>query len=156
MRKLIIVCALAALACPQARALQDDDLAEVSLSTDTTKADYAPEDEEAQGYIQESEEDLSGFVQDYVKKDTSLKGAFLLDAPASGKILKLVMETAPKKSADGPNNTKVLEAVFKDSVGKKYTVLFHIQSAGFGGIDIFRIALKKETKSGQKDKPKKK
>ena len=131
-------------------------MADVALSTDTAKADYTPEDEETQGYIQESEEDLSGFVQDYVKKDSSLKGAFLLEDPASGKVLKLALEAAPKKSADGLNNTKVLEAVFKDSAGKKYTVLFHIQSAGFGGIDIFRIELKKEPKPGQKDKPKKK
>lgn len=157
MKKLFIACALAALTCPQARALQDDDLSDSPLSTDTAKTDYAPEEDEAtQAYIQESDEDLSGFIQDYVKKDTTLKGAFFLEDPAGRKVLKLFLDTAPKKSAAGPDNTKIMEAVFKDPAEKKYSVLFHIQSAGFGGIDIFKIELKKETKPVQKNKPKKK
>jgi hypothetical protein len=157
MKKLFIACALAALACPQARAVQDDDLSDTLLSTDAAKTDYAPDEEEAtQAYIQESDEDLSGFIQDYVKKDTALKGAFFIEDPASRKVLKLSLDTAPKKSSDGPNNTKVLEAVFKDPGGKKYPVLFHIQSAGFGGIDIFKIELKKEAKPVQEGKPGKK
>ena len=157
MKTLFIACALAALACPQARAVQDDDLSDVLLSTDAAKTEDAPEeDETTQAYIQESDEDLSGFVQDYVKKDTALKGAFFLEDPAARKVLKLSLETAPKKSSDGPNNTKIMEAVFKDPGGKKYPILFHIQSAGFGGIDIFKIELKKETKPAQENKPKRK
>ncbi len=157
MKKLFIVCALTALACPQARALQDDDLTDSLLSTDTTKTDYATEEDEAtQAYIQESDEDLSGFIQDYVKKDTALKGAFFIEDPAARKVLKLSLDTAPKKSAAGPDNTKIMEAVFKDPGGEKYSVLFHIQSAGFGGIDIFKIELKKEAKPVQEIKLKKK
>jgi len=150
MKKLFIILALAALACPQARALQDDDLSDSLLSTDTAKTDYAPEeDEAAQPYIQESDEDLAAFIQDYVKKDTTLKGAFFMEDPATHKVLKLSLETALKKSVAGPDNTKVMEAVFKDPGGKKHSVLFHIQSAGFGGIDIFKIELKKGTKPAQ-------
>jgi len=156
MKTIFILSALALLA-PSARALQDDDLNDTLLSTDTAKTDYAPEeDESAQAYIQESDEDLSGFVQDYVKKDTALKGAFFLEDAASGKVLKLSLAVAPKSSVAGPNNTKIMEAVFKDPSGKDHAVLFHIQSVGFGGIDIFKIELKKEEKTGREAKPKKK
>ena len=157
MKKIFIACALAALACPQARALQDDDLNDSLLSTDTARTDYATEDDEAAlPYIQESDEDLSGFIQDYVKKDTALKGAFFMEDPETRKVLRLSLGTPPKKSSAGPDNTKVMEAVFKDPGGKKYSVLFHIQSAGFGGIDIFKIELKAGTKPVQESKPKKK
>ena len=150
MKRLLILCALAALACPQLRAMQNGDLADAISSTDTIKGDEAPDEEEfPQAYIQESDEDLSGFVQDYVKKDVYLKGAFFLEDHASGKILKLSLAIAPKRSSNGPNNTKVLEAIFKDAAGKSYPVLFHIQSVGFGGIDIFRIDLKNAAKPGQ-------
>ena len=157
MKTVFIICALAALAVPQAHALQDDDLNDSLLSTDTAKTDYAPEeDEAAQPYIQESDEDLAGFIQDYVKKDTALKGSFFIEDPAARKVLKLSLATAPKKSSAGPDNTKVMEAVFKDTAGKRYSVLFHIQSAGFGGIDIFKIELKTGPKPVQEDEPKKK
>ena len=155
MKKLITICALAALACPQARAIADDELAETAFSTDTVKADEVQDMDESQAYIQESDEDLAGFVQDYVKKDTILKGAFLLEEAGSGKILKLIMAPAPLKSSDGPNNSKIVEAVFKDAVGKEYSVLFRIQSAGFGGIDIFKIEFKKEEQPKNPAKAKK-
>lgn len=147
MRKLIITCALASLMCPQARALADDDLTDAALSTDTVKTDETAETDETQIYIQESDEDLADFVQDYIKKDTILKGAFFLEEGASGRILKLNLETVLKRSSGGPNNSKIVEAVFKDPAGKKYPVLFRIQSAGFGGIDIFKIEFKKEERS---------
>ena len=143
MKKLIITCALAALACPQVRAMQDDDLNDAALSTDTVKAEEAADSDEPQTDIQESDEDLAGFVQDYVQKDTVLKGAFFLEDAASGRILKLNLSAVLKKSADGPANSKIVEAVFKDPAGKKHTVLFRIRSAGFGEIDIFKIELKK-------------
>ena len=148
MKRLIIICALTALACPQARAMADEELTDAAFSTDTVKTDEAQEEDEGQAYIQESEEDLAGFVQDYIKKDSILKGAFFLEETVSGKILKLTLDTAPKKSFDGPNNSKIVEAGFKDAAGKKHTVLFRIQSAGFGGIDIFKIEFKKEEKPG--------
>jgi hypothetical protein len=144
MRKLLAVCVLTALACPAAAAMADDDLIEAGISTETVKGDYASDDEESLATIQESDEDLAGFVQDYVGKDTALKGAFFLEDRSAGRILKLSLESVLKKSAEGQENSKVVEAVFKGPGGKKYAVLFHIRSAGFGGIDIFRIELKKE------------
>ena len=156
MKKLLIACALAALACPQARALEDDDLGDVLLSTDTARTDFVSEEDDTQAYIQESDEDLAGFIQDYVKKDTALKGAFFMEDPAAGKVLKLSLETAPKRSSSGPDNTRVLEAVFKDPVGRKYSVLFRIRSAGFGGIDIFKLELKKKPNPAREGKPEKK
>lgn len=157
MKKIFIACALTALACPQARALQDDDLNGVLLSTDAARADDAAEEDElAQPFIQESDEDLAGFIQDYVKKDAALKGAFFMEDAAARKVLKLSLETTLKKSSAGPDNTKVMEAVFKDAAGKRYAVLFHIRSVGFGGIDIFKLELKKDAKTGREEKPGKK
>jgi len=158
MKYALIFCAMAAAAVPQARAVQDDDLNEPALSTDAVKADYASEEDEALGYIQESDEDLAGFVQDYVQKDAALKGAFFLEDPASGRILKLTLDAAPKRSPGGSENSKVMEAAFNGPGGKKYQVLFHIRSAGFGGIDIFRIELKQpeKIKIPAQIKPKKK
>ena len=155
MKKLMIICALAALACPQVRAMEDEELTGTALSTDTVKADETADVDETQAYIQESDEDLAGFVQDYVRKDTILKGAFFLEDAVSGKVLKLNLETVLKKSSDGPNNSKIVEAVFKDAAGKQHTILFRIQSAGFGGIDIFKIEFKKEEQPKNPAKAKK-
>ena len=155
MKKLIRLCAIAAsLPCPQARAITDDDLSEAALSTDTVKSDETAEMDETQAYIQESDEDLAGFVQDYIKKDTVLKGAVFLEEPTSGRILKLNLEAVAKKSSDGPGNSKIVEAVFRDASGKKRAVLFYIQSVGFGGIDIFKIEFRKEEKTGKSAKVK--
>jgi len=150
MKKIFIICILAAAACPSVMAMTDDDLLESGISTDAIKGDYSSEDEDTLGIIQESDEDLSAFVQDYISKDSALKGAFFLEEPATGRILKLSLGILAKKTTDGPNNSKIVEAVFKDRAGKKYPVLFYIQSAGFGGLDICKIELKKE------EKPKKK
>ncbi|MBU2575257.1 MAG: hypothetical protein KKH28_14405 [Elusimicrobia bacterium] len=151
MKKIFLMCAASALVpaalcfaplVPLAAAIQDDDLIEPSLSADTVKSDYGAEDEEAQ--IQESDEDLAGFAGDYIKKDTALKGAFFIEDRAGKKILKLTLEAVLEKIADGADNAKIAEAVFKDAAGKKHRVLFHLQSAGFSGVDIFKIELKKE------------
>ncbi len=155
MKRLIILCALTILICPQARATADSELTEAALSTDTAKTDETADIDDAQAYIQETDEDLAGFVQDYVKKDTVLKGAFFLEETVSGNILKLNLETVIKTSSAGPNNSKIIEAVFRDLTGKRRTVLFRIQSIGFGGIDIFKIELKKEEKTKTSDKIKK-
>jgi hypothetical protein len=150
MKKIIFLCVLAAPVCLQAGAMTDDDLSEITVSTDTVRSEPPPEEDEALAEIQESDEDLAGFVQDYIKKDAALKGAFFIEEPASGRVLKLNLETVAKKSSEGPNGSRIMEAVFKGPGGKKYSVLFQIQSAGFGGIDIFKLELKKE------EKPKKK
>lgn len=148
MKTLLIACILSALPCARAAALVDDDLLDTEISTETA-ADYAAE-EEGQASIQESDEDLAGFVQDYIGKDISLKGAFLIEDPGSGRLLKLSLESAPRRSEAGPAGSRVMEAVFKAAGGRKYSVLFYLQSAGFGGIDIFRIELKKEAAAGKK------
>jgi hypothetical protein len=155
MKKLIMICALTVLAEAPARAVTDTDLSGEILSTDTVKADEAAEIEEAQADIQESDEDLAGFVQDYIKKDTTLKGAFFLEETGSGKTLKLNLDTVLKKTTPGPDNSKIVEAVFKDAAGKKRAILFRLQSAGFGGIDILKIEFKKEEKPYRSGKAKK-
>ena len=152
MKKTILICALTALTCTQVRAMTDDDLSEAAVSTDTAKAEEAADAEEQQAEIQESDEDLAGFVQDYVKKDAGLKGAFFLEDAASGRILKLSLVKVLKSSTSGQQNTKIVEAIFKDPAGKKHSVLFLIRSAGFGEIDISRIELKKEEKTRSADR----
>ena len=132
--------------------MTDDALNEASISTDTVKVEEAADADEPQTDIQESDEDLAGFVQDYVQKDTVLKGAFFLEDAVSGKILKLNLVTVLKRSSAGPAGSKIVEAVFKDPAGKKHTALFRIGSAGFGEIDIFKIELKKEEQTKSADK----
>ena len=146
MKRIIIICALTILSCPQAEAMNDDDMIEAEISTDATKTEYAAEDDETIADIQQSDEDLAGFVHDYVRKDSALKGSFLIEDSSGGKILKLNLDTVAKRSSPGPDNSKTIEAVFKNSAGQKHTVLFHIRAAGFGGIDISKIELKKEEK----------
>ena len=150
MKLLLAACMLTALCCQQAAALSDDDLMDAGISTETVTGDEASADEDAQASIQESDEDLAGFLQDYIGKDTALKGAFFIEDRGSGKILKLTLGSVVKKSSEGPDNSRIMEAVFKGPGGKQYSVLFYIQSAGFGGIDIFKIELKKEEKPGKK------
>jgi hypothetical protein len=133
--------------CLQAHTLEAEATGEAAFSTDTVKNEDGGELDEGQAYIQESDEDLTDFVQDYIKKDTILKGAFFLEEAGSGKIFKLSLESVTKKTSNGPNNSKIVETVFRDTTGKKHAVLFQIQSAGFGGIDIFGIALKNERKN---------
>jgi len=154
MKNLLAACVLAALFCPQAAALADDDLLDTDISTETAKSDEAPVEEDAQADIQESDDDLAGFVQDYVGKDSSLKGGFFIEDRGAGRILKLSLESVIKKSSEGPDNARIMEAVFKGPEGKKYSVLFYIQSAGFGGIDIFKIELK-QTEPKKEEKIKK-
>lgn len=127
-------------------ALVDEDPSEAVLSTDTVKTDDAADEEEAQAQIQESDEDLVGYVGDYIKKDVALKGAFLLENSASKKILKLKLDSVLDKVEAGAENTKIVTASFKDAAGRKYNVLFHLQGAGFSDVDIFKIELKKEEK----------
>lgn len=146
MKKLLAACLLAALPCGRAAALADDDLVGEMVSTDTVSGEESAADDEAQASIQESDEDLAGFVQDYVGKDIQLKGAFFVEDKATGSVLKLRLESVPKKSVPGPENSRIVEAAFRNAAGRKYSVLFYIQNAGFGGIDIFRIELKKAGK----------
>ncbi len=155
MRTLLAVCVLAALSCPRAAAISDDDLLDAGISTEAVKNEDAAGDEDAQMSIQESDEDLAGFVQDYVIKDSSLKGGFFIEDSRAGRILKLSFERVLKKSSEGADNSRIVEAVFKGPAGKKYSVLFYIQSAGFGGIDVFRIQLK-QMEPKKEEKPKKK
>ena len=147
MNKALIICALTLPAYGQTAAMNNDDMAEVELSTEISKTEYSAEEEETVAEIQESDEDLAGFVQDYVRKDSSLKGAFLMEEPGGGKLLKLSLDSVAKTSAAGPDNSKIIEAAFKSPDGRKHRLLFHLRSAGFGGIDIYKIEFKKEEKT---------
>ena len=153
MKKIFLGCLFAAVAAAPAAAVQDDDINETAVvSTGPAGGDNGADDEDT-AQIQESDEDLSSFVADYIGKDTALKGAFFIEDIAAKKVLKLTLVSVPKTVKDGDNHTRIVETVFKDATGKKYTVLFHIQSAGFSGVDIFKIELKTERKE---EKPKKK
>jgi len=151
MKILLPVLTLLAFACPVRGAMSDDDLMEAAVSTDPARGEDAAEEDEALGIIQESDEDLTEFVRDYVSKDAALKGAFFIEVPASGRILRLNLDSIAKKAPEAPNHSRMVEGIFKDAAGKRYPVLFYIQNAGFGGLDIFRIELKKT-----EEKPKKK
>lgn len=137
-------------------AVADEDPAEIVLSTEAVKGDEAADEEDAQAEIQESDEDMVGYVEDYIKKDIILKGSFLLEDVSAKKVLRLSVDSVSRTVENGPDNSKVVMAVFKAADGKRYSVRFHLHSAGFSEVDIFRIELKKEEKpkapAAEKDK----
>lgn len=127
-------------------AVPDEDPTETVLSTEAVKGEEGAEDEDAQAEIQESDEDLVGYVEDYIQKDIILKGSFLLEDLPAKKVLKLSVDSVSRTVENGQDNSKIVRAVFKDAGAKKYNVRFHLHSAGFSDVDIFKIELKKEEK----------
>ncbi len=127
----------ACLACPAAAAFEEEGLPETLVSTDSARGG---EEEEEQPLVQESDEDLAAFVTDYIRKDVQLKGAFLIEDKASGKILRLELVSVDRKAA-GDNGSRAVRAGFKDAAGKKYTALFWVQLGPWGGLDIHKIEL---------------
>lgn len=136
----IAACALlaACLACPAAAAFEEEGLPETLVSTDTARNG---EEEEEQPLIQESDEDLAAFVTDYIRKDVQLKGAFLIEDKATGKVLRLELLSVERKAAGGDNGSRAVRAGFKDAAGKKYSALFWVQLGPWGGLDIHKIEL---------------
>jgi hypothetical protein len=136
--KIAIYALLAAcLACPAAAAFEEEGLPETLVSTDTARNG---EEEEEQPLVQESDEDLAAFVTDYIRKDVQLKGAFLIEDKATGKILRLELVSVDRKAA-GDNGSRAVRAGFKDAGGKKYSALFWVQLGPWGGLDIYKIEL---------------
>ena len=125
------------LAAPAAAAFEDEGLPEALVSTDTLK--NVEEEEEPQ--VQERDEDLAAFVTDYIRKDTQLKGAFLVEDRASKKIYKLELVTVEPKAPAGESGARTVTGHFKDQAKKKFTALFRVQTGPWGGLDIFRIDL---------------
>jgi hypothetical protein len=136
----IVACALlaACLACPAAAAFEEEGLPETLVSTDTARGG---EEEEEQPLVQESDEDLAAFVTDYIRKDVQLKGAFLIEDKATGKVLRLELLSVDRKAAGGDNGSRAVKAGFKDAAGKKYSALFWVQLGPWGGLDIHKIEL---------------
>ncbi len=120
-------------------AYEDDGLSEAAISTDSAKNG---DEEEEQPLIQENDEDLAAFVTDYIRKDIQLKGAFLLESKSEKKILKLGLVSVEPKAENGEGGEKKVTAVFKDTTGKKFTAVFHLQNGSWGGLDIFKLELK--------------
>jgi len=145
MKEILAILALC-LAVPAAAAYEDVGLPETMASTETVKNG---EEEEEQPLIQENDEDLAAFVMDYIRKDIQLKGAFFAEDKASKKIFKLELLSVDPKAAGGETGAKTVTAQFKDSGGKKVAVLFRLQNGPWGGLDIFKIELKR---AGEKPK----
>ncbi|PKM98458.1 MAG: hypothetical protein CVU79_03125 [Elusimicrobia bacterium HGW-Elusimicrobia-3] len=129
---------IACLACSAAAAFEEEGLSETLVSTDTARGG---EEEEEQALIQESDEDLAAFVADYIRKDVRLKGAFLIENKATGKVLRLELLSVDRKAAGGDNGSRAVRATFKDAAGNKYSALFWVQLGPWGGLDIHRIEL---------------
>jgi hypothetical protein len=88
------------------------------------------------------EEGLSEtLVSDYIRKDVRLKGAFLIENKATGKVLRLELLSVDRKAAGGDNGSRAVRATFKDAAGNKYSALFWVQLGPWGGLDIHRIEL---------------
>ena len=151
MRFMILAALALCLSGQAAAAYEDEGLPEIPTSTETVRGG---EDEEEQPLIQETDEDLTAFVTDYIRKDIQLKGAFFIEEKSSKKIFKLELAAVEAKAAGGENGAKAVTAHFKDAAGKKLTVIFHLQNGPWGGLDIFKIELKaaqaKAAPSGKK------
>lgn len=137
MKTVLYALLAACLACPAAAAFEEEGLPETLVSTDTARNG---EEEEEQPLVQESDEDLAAFVTDYIRKDVQLKGAFLIEDKASGKILRLELVSVDRKAA-GENGSRAVRAGFRDAAGKKYSALFRVQLGPWGGLDIHKIEL---------------
>lgn len=131
--------------------LETVELSEITPAQD--KTELGGEEEEIQAQLQDSDEDLAGFVEDYIKKDSILKGAFFIEDPVGKKILKLKLVSVTKKSAPGPDRSKTVEAVFVNAAGGRHYILFHLRNTGLGEIDIYGIELKRSSAAGAEAKP---
>ena len=139
--KYLLIAALASACAGRAAAAYDEEgLSEAAISTDAVKNG---DEDEAQPFVQENDEDLAAFVTDYIRRDTSLKGAFLLEDAASGKILKLHLVSVDRKAQTGSLAERTVTVVMGDAAGKKFTIVFHLQIGPWGGLDIFRLEIKK-------------
>lgn len=128
-------------------AYEDEGFSEASTSTYSARNG---EEDDGQALIQENDEDLAAFITDYIRKDIQLKGAFLLEEKATRKILKLTPYSVSQKAEDGENGVKKVKAVFEDMAGKKHNAVFYLQNGPWGGLDIFKIALKAEPAAAKK------
>ena len=137
---LMTALALGCAAAPAAAAYEEEGLSEAVISTDAAKSG---DEDETQPFVQESDEDLADFVTDYIRRDTALKGSFLLEDAASRKFLKLQLVSVEQKAKNTSESAKTVSALFRDAAGKKYTVVFYLQAGPWGGLDIFKLELKK-------------
>jgi len=111
---------------------------------------FSDEGEEAgQVMVQDSEEDVLNFVEDYIKKDISLKGSFLIEDKAGKQVLRLKFLRL-KKEVWTEEAARIAAAEFKDSDSRTYEVQFHVTGINWGNLDINKLVLKKtETKNGE-------
>lgn len=137
-----------ALACivPAAAAYEEDGLSEALISTDIVKN---ADEEEPQPFIQENDEDLAAFVMDYIRRDMTLKGAFLIEDAAEKKIMKLQLVSVEQKAKTSAGAARTVSAAFRDAADKKYIIVFHLQIGPWGGLDIFKLDLKKNGPAGK-------
>ena len=122
-----------------AAAYEYEDPGDIAVSSDAAQGNSY---EDEQPVIQESDEDLAAFVTDYLDKDIALKGAFLLEDKATGKVLRLRLVSVDGKIAPGAAGGWMVTAYFKDAADKRFTVLFRVRDGSWGGLDIFKIELK--------------
>lgn len=118
----------------------------------STAGAAAAVDGEQQPLVQESDEDLTDFVTDYIRKDIQLKGAFFFEDKTSGKVLRLRLSAVEPKIRPGTDGTSAVTARFGDAAGAKHTLVFWVRDGAWGGLDISRIELERSPgKPGVKD-----
>jgi len=117
---------------------------ELYISTQTTNEEN--NDESGEIISQESKEDIINFVEDYIKKDINLKGAFFIEDKISKKILKLNFVKIKEVIMD----EKKVITQFKDSNSKLYEINFFV-SGLWGNLDIIKININKNNSEEKKD-----
>lgn len=106
--------------------------------------------------IQDSDEDIRNLVEDYIKKDIALKGAFFIEDKSSGKVLslKFVAITKTNLPEDGD---KTVTAQFHSDGGKFYNLVFLLSGSNWGNMEIQKISIEPPSgpaKASEKDRPK--
>ncbi|HNW45123.1 MAG TPA: hypothetical protein PKI19_11505 [Elusimicrobiales bacterium] len=150
-----LMAAALALACGGAPALAAYDEEGLSEAVISTEAARNGDEEDDAPFVQESDEDLADFVQDYIRRDTALKGAFLIEDAADRKILKLHLVSLDRKAQPAAETAKTVTAVMRDAAGKTFSVVFYVQVGPWDGLDIFKLELKR-TGAAKKQAPEKK
>lgn len=106
--------------------------------------------------IQDSDEDIRNLVEDYIKKDIALKGAFFIEDKNSGKVLslKFVAITKTNLPEDGD---KTVTAQFSSEGSKFYNLIFLLSGSNWGNMEIQKISLEPASgnaKPAEKDRSK--
>lgn len=91
--------------------------------------------------VQDSDDDINSIVEDYIKKDESLKGSFFIKDKKNDKVLSLKYLSILLVEAISETEKKVKVQFTDISTGKFRNVFFFVRGSNWGNLDIEKIEL---------------